>query len=182
LPFDPAIAENLFVAISTDTGSFQYPNTTARTFEIAAELVRAGVDIGRTSQLIYENYPRRRVELLRELLKTMRFDEKGRVASFSLSLATAKQLAILPEDNEGLIDHLRAIQGVIVAIFFEELADGKVRVSMRSKNEKVNVCAICEQFGGGGHVLAAGARVRGALAEVEKKLLEAVRDVLGRNP
>ena len=119
---------------------------------------------------------------MRELLQTMRFDEKGRVASFSLSLATAKQLAVLPEDNEGLIDHLRAIQGVIVAIFFEELADGKVRVSMRSKNEKVNVCAICEQFGGGGHVLAAGARVRGTLAEVEKKLLEAVRDVLGRNP
>ena len=182
LPFDTAIAQNLFVAISTDTGSFQYPNTTARTFEIAAELVRAGVDIGRTSQLIYENYPRRRVELLRELLQTMRFDEKGRVASFSLSLATATQLAVLPEDNEGLIDHLRAIQGVIVAIFFEELADGKVRVSMRSKNEKVNVCTICEQFGGGGHILAAGARVRGGLAEVEKKLLEAVRDVLSRNP
>ena len=181
LPFDAAIAENLFVAISTDTGSFQYPNTSARTFEIVAELVRAGVDIGRTSQLIYENYPRRRVELLRELLQTMRFDAEGRVASFSLSLATAKQLGVLPEDNEGLIDHLRAIQGVIVAIFFEELADGKVRVSMRSKNKKVNVCAICEQFGGGGHVLAAGARVRGTLAEVEKKLLEAVRDVLSRN-
>ena len=181
LPFDAAIAENLFVAISTDTGSFQYPNTSARTFEIVAELVRAGVDIGRTSQLIYENYPRRRVELLRELLQTMRFDAEGRVASFSLSLATAKQLCVLPEDNEGLIDHLRAIQGVIVAIFFEELADGKVRVSMRSKNEKMNVCAICEQFGGGGHILAAGARVRGTLAEVEKKLLEAVRDVLSRN-
>ena len=181
LPFDAAIAENLFVAISTDTGSFQYPNTSARTFEIVAELVRAGVDIGRTSQLIYENYPRRRVELLRELLQTMRFDAEGRVASFSLSLATAKQLGVLPEDNEGLIDHLRAIQGVIVAIFFEELADGKVRVSMRSKNEKVNVCGICEQFGGGGHILAAGARVRGTLAEVEKKLLEAVRDVLSRN-
>ena len=67
LPFTPAIAENLYVAISTDTGSFQYPNTTARTFEIAAELVRAGVDVGRINQQVYENYPRRRVELLREL-------------------------------------------------------------------------------------------------------------------
>jgi hypothetical protein len=72
LPVDPAIAENLYVAISTDTGSFQYPNTTARTFEIAAELVRAGVDVGRVSQLTYENYPRRRVELLRDLLGTMK--------------------------------------------------------------------------------------------------------------
>jgi len=181
LPIDAAIAENLYVAISTDTGSFQYPNTTARTFEIAAELVRAGVDVGRVSQLTYENYPRRRVELLRDLLGTMRFDANDRVASFSLSLATAKKLGVLPEDNEGLIDHLRAIHGVIVAVFFEELADGKVRVSMRSKNEKVNVCAICEKFGGGGHVLAAGARVRGSLAEVERKILEEVRDVVGRD-
>ena len=181
LPIDAAIAENLYVAISTDTGSFQYPNTTARTFEIAAELVRAGVDVGRVSQLTYENYPRRRVELLRDLLGTMRFDANDRVASFSLSLATAKKLGVLPEDNEGLIDHLRAIRGVIVAVFFEELADGKVRVSMRSKSEKVNVCAICKKFGGGGHVLAAGARVRGSLAEVERKILEEVRDVVGRD-
>jgi bifunctional oligoribonuclease and PAP phosphatase NrnA len=181
LPLDSAIAQNLYVAISTDTGSFQYPNTTARTFEIAAELVQAGVDVGRVSQLTYENYPRRRVELLRDLLGTMRFEANGRVASFSLSLATAKKLGALPEDNEGLIDHLRAIRGVIVAVFIEELPDGKVRVSMRSKNEKVNVCAICEKFGGGGHVLAAGARVRGTLAEVEKKILEEICDVVGRS-
>jgi phosphoesterase RecJ-like protein len=181
LPIDSPIAENLYVAISTDTGSFQYPNTTARTFEIAAELVRAGVNVGRVSQLIYENYPRRRVELLRDLLGTMKFDANDRVASFSLSLAVAKKLGVLPEDNEGLIDHLRAIRGVVVAVFFEELADGKVRVSMRSKNEKVNVCAICEKFGGGGHVLAAGARVRGTLAEVENKILEEVRNVLDRD-
>jgi len=180
LPMDRAIAENLYVAISTDTGSFQYPNTTARTFEIAAELVQNGVDVGRVSQLTYESYPRRRVELLRDLLGTMRFDANDRVASFSLSLASAKKLGVLPEDNEGLIDHLRAIRGVIVAIFFEELADGKVRVSMRSKSKKVNVCAICEKFGGGGHVLAAGARVKGTLAEVEKKILEEVRDVVSR--
>jgi phosphoesterase RecJ-like protein len=178
LPLTPAVAENLYVAISTDTGSFQYPNTTARTFEIAAELVRAGVDIGRVSQLIYESYPRRRIELLRDLLRTMRFDEGGRVAYFSLSLECAKELGVLPEDNEGLIDHLRAIRGVIVAIFFDELPDGKVRVSMRSKSEKVNVCAICEKFGGGGHVLAAGARIRGSLREVEAKILEEVRNVL----
>jgi len=180
LPIDAAIAENLYVAISTDTGSFQYPNTTARIFEFAAELVCAGVDFGLVNRLTYENYPRRRAELLRDLLGTMRFEANDRVASFSLSLATAKKLGVLPEDNEGLIDHLRAIHGVIVAVFFEELADGKVRVSMRSKSEKVNVCAICEKFGGGGHVLAAGARLPGTLAEVEKKILEEVRDVVGR--
>jgi len=181
LPFNHDIAENLYAAISTDTGSFQYPKTSARTFEIAAELVRAGgLDVGKVSQQLYENYPRRRLELLRELLRTMRFSECGRVASFSLTLKTAADLAVLPEDNEGLIDHLRAIRGVIVAVFFEELADGKVRVSMRSKDESVDVCAICQKFGGGGHTLAAGARVRGSLAEVEEKVLEEIREALKR--
>lgn len=181
LPFDREIAENLYVAISTDTGSFQYPNTTARTFEIASQLVSAGVDVGKISQQLYENYPRRRVELLRELLGTMRFEGGGRVASFSLSLKTAAELGVLPEDNEGLIDHIRAIQGVVVAVFFEELAEGKVRVSMRSKNETADVCAICQKFGGGGHTLAAGARVRGTLPEVEQHVLEAICDVVDCN-
>src|SRR5216110_1048463 len=178
LPLNHEIAENLYAAISTDTGSFQYPKTSARTFEVATELVCTGIDVGQLSQQLYENYPRRRVELLRELLCTMRFERDGRVASFSLGLQTAAELQVLPEDNEGLIDHLRAIRGVIVAVFFEELTDGKVRVSMRSKSDAVDVCAICQKFGGGGHTLAAGARVRGTLAEVERNVLEEICDVV----
>lgn len=178
LPIDPDIAENLFVAISTDTGSFQYPSTTARTFEIGAELLECGVDIARVSQLLYESYPRRRVELLRELLGTMRFEADGQVASFSLSLKAADELGVIPEDNEGLIDHLRAVEGVVVAVFFEELPDGKVRVSMRSKSEAADVSAICIRFGGGGHKLAAGARLRGTLPEVEERILEATREMV----
>jgi phosphoesterase RecJ-like protein len=181
LPMDAAIAENLFVAISTDTGSFQYPNTTARTFEIGAELLRCGVNVGRVSQLLYESYPRRRAELLRELLGTMRFEGHGKVASFSLSLAVAARLGAKPEDNEGLIDHLRAIQGVVIAVFFEELPEGKVRVSMRSKSDAADVCAICENFGGGGHKLAAGARVRGTLGEVEERVLKEICHVVDCN-
>ena len=180
-PLDPDIAENLFVAISTDTGSFQYPNTTARTFEIAGELVRVGLNVGEIGRKTYENYPRRRLELLRELLRTMRFEADGRVASFALDLKTAAELSVIPEDNEGLIDHLRAVRGVIAAVFFEELADGKVRVSARSKSDAVDVSAICQKFGGGGHKLAAGARIRGALAEVRERVLEEVCDVVKRN-
>src|SRR5438477_5098640 len=112
----------------------------------------------------------------------MRFEANDRVASFSLSLATAKKLGALPEHNEGLIDHLRAVRGVIVAVFFEELADGKVRVSMRSKSEAVDVSAICQKFGGGGHKLAAGARIRGKLAEVRERVLEEVCAIVKRNP
>src|ERR1051325_6609933 len=173
LPLDEQIAENLFAAISTDTGSFQYQNTTARTFEIAADILRCGIQVGELSQKIYESYPRRRIELLRVLLDRMHFDADGKVASFSLPLATANELGVIPEDNEGLIDHLRAIQGVIVAIFFEELEDGKVRVSMRSKDERADVCAICVSFKGGGHKLAAGARVLGALDDVAERVIAA---------
>ena len=173
LPLDEPIAENLFAAISTDTGSFQYQNTTARTFEIAADILRCGIRVGELSQKLYESYPRRRIELLRVLLDRMRFDAGGKVASFSLPNATAHELGVIPEDNEGLIDHLRAIQGVIIAIFFEELEDGKVRVSMRSKDERADVCAICVSFKGGGHTLAAGARVLGTLDDVANRVIEA---------
>ena len=173
LPLDEAIAENLFAAISTDTGSFQYPNTTARTFEIAADILRCGIKVGPLSQQLYESYPRRRIELLRVLLDRMHFDADGKVASFSLPMATANELGVIPEDNEGLIDHLRAIQGVIIAIFFEELEGGKVRVSMRSKDERADVCEICLRFKGGGHKLAAGARVSGALDDVANRVIAA---------
>src|SRR5712671_1680449 len=95
LPLNHDIAENLYAAISTDTGSFQYPKTSARTFEIAAELVRSGgLDVGKISEQLYENYPRRRLELLRDLLRTTRFTAGDRAASFSLSLKTAAELGV----------------------------------------------------------------------------------------
>jgi phosphoesterase RecJ-like protein len=174
LPFTPEIGENLFVAISTDTGSFQYPNTTARTFEIAGDLVRAGVKVGKLSQQMYESYPRRRIDLLRALLNVMKFSCDNRVASFTLSQDTASSLGAEPEDNEGLIDYIRAIEGIIVAAFIEELPEGKVRISLRSKDPSADVCRICAQFGGGGHTLAAGARIKGDLAAVEEKVLKAI--------
>jgi len=147
---------------------------------LPARTSSAAIDVGKISQQLYENYPRRRLELLRELLQTMRFSESGRVATFGLSLKTAGELGVIPEDNEGLIDHLRAVSGVIVAVFFEEVPDGKVRISMRSKDERIDVSAICQTFGGGGHTLAAGARVLGTLAEVEQKVLEEIDETVRR--
>lgn len=179
LPFTYEMADNLFVAISTDTGSFQYPNTSARSFEIGAELVKAGVNVGRLSQLVYESYPLRRIELLRTVLNTLKIGSNGRMASFSLSMEAAAKIGAKPEDNEGLIDYIRAIEGVIVAAFIEELPEGKVRISLRSKDSRVDVCKICAQFKGGGHTLAAGARIPGTLAEVETKVLKAISDEIG---
>jgi phosphoesterase RecJ-like protein len=174
LPITYAMADNLFVAISTDTGSFQYPNTTARTYEIAADLIRAGVNVGELSQHMYESYPRRRLELLRALLNVLRFTNNDRVASFALSLETARKLGAKPEDNEGLIDTIRAVDGVVVAAFIEELPEGKVRISLRSKDPKIDVSKICSAFGGGGHTLAAGARLAGPLGDAEEKVLAAI--------
>lgn len=171
-----AVAENLFVAISTDTGSFQYPSTTARTYEIGAELIRLGANVGRISQDLYESYPLRRVQLLKSLLNELRLTSGNRVASFALTMAEASALGVQPEDNEGLIDHIRAIQGVQVAVFFEELPDGRIRVSARSKNPRYDVCKICQSFGGGGHALAAGTRVRGTLDEVRTAFLKKIDD------
>ena len=173
-PVSREIAENLFVAISTDTGSFQYPRTTARTYEIGARLIEAGVKVGQLSQKMYESYPRRRLELLRALLNVLRFEAGGQIASFALSLATSQALGAQPEDNEGLIDTIRAVEGVVVAAFFEELPEGKVRISLRSKDPRADVCKICAQFGGGGHTLAAGARYRGTLAETQELVLAAI--------
>jgi phosphoesterase RecJ-like protein len=181
LPLTSEMASNLFVAISTDTGSFQYPNTTARTFEIGAELVRAGVPVGQLSQQIYESYPRRRLELLRALLNVLRMSSEDRVASFSLTLEMAAAIGAQPEDNEGLIDSIRSIEGVVAAAFFEEMPGGKVRMSLRSKDARVDVSKVCAAFGGGGHTLAAGARVEGALAEVEEKVLSVIAHELARS-
>jgi phosphoesterase RecJ-like protein len=173
-PITPAMADNLYAAVSTDTGSFQYDKTSPDTFRLAADLVEKGVNVPELSRKMYDSYPRRRLELLKALLNSARFDCDDRVASFSLSLETAKNLAVLPEDNEGLIDHLRAVEGVQVAVFFEELPENKVRVSMRSKEPRFDVCKICGLFGGGGHPQAAGARLVGPLESAEEKVLEAI--------
>ncbi|CAN5631038.1 bifunctional oligoribonuclease/PAP phosphatase NrnA [soil metagenome] len=170
----PEMAANLYAAISTDTGSFQYAGTDSRTFAAASGLVVAGVQVAELSRQMYENYPRRRVELLRHALNDAKYDCEDRVVSFALPLTVVHELSLLPEDNEGIIDHLRAVEGVVAAVFFEELPDGKVRVSARSKDPRVDVCKICGQFGGGGHPLAAGARIAGSLAEVQEKFLKAV--------
>jgi phosphoesterase RecJ-like protein len=167
-PVSLAVAEALFVAISTDTGSFRYRNTSAHTFEVVAELVRQGVDVARISHFLYESQPKRRVLLLHELLQN------------ALTLEKKRQLGIQPADTDGLIDIVRSIDTVIVAILFEELEDHRVRVSMRSKNTDIDVNKICGEFGGGGHPLAAGARIRGSLEEVEKLVANRVSDEMAR--
>lgn len=180
LPLDAEIGANIYVAISTDTGSFQYQGTTARTYEIGAALIRLGVDISTLARETYENFPRRRIELLRGLMNTMEFTHGGRVASWGLTLEMASGIGMKPEDAEGLIDTLRSIQGVVVAAAFEELPgpDGKVRLSLRSKDPRIDVGQVCAVFGGGGHAMAAGARLRGPLSEAKARVFQVLDEAL----
>jgi phosphoesterase RecJ-like protein len=170
----PEMAVNLFAAISTDTGSFQYEGTSARTYEIAAELIRRGVNVAALSQSLYENQPKRRLNLLRHALVNARFSCGDRVASFALSLADVDHLGVIPEDSEGIIDNLRSVKGVKAAAFFEELPEERVRLSLRSKDASFDACSLCAQFGGGGHPMASGARIKGSLKDVEERVLSAI--------
>lgn len=164
-------ATHLYAAISTDTGSFRYPSTSAETMRMVADLIDAGVDVGTVNQELYESYPMRRVEALSFLLKDLRMDCGERCASVSLSLEASAAMGLRPGDTEGVIDVIRAIDTVIVSVFFEELEDGRIRVSSRSKSTRVSVGEICASFGGGGHTLAAGARLPGPLEEAADAFL-----------
>ncbi|MBX9743067.1 MAG: bifunctional oligoribonuclease/PAP phosphatase NrnA [Chthoniobacterales bacterium] len=174
----PAMATNLYVAISTDTGSFQYSQTSAKTFEIAASLIRAGVNVEAISQAMYASQPWRRFELLRHALTNVQLSPDGRVVSFALSLADALSFGIQPEDTEGIIDVARSVEGVMVAVFFEELPEGKVRLSLRSKTEAFDAALFCSFYGGGGHRMAAGARIASSLEKVEKEVLARIAATL----
>ena len=177
-PFSAAIAENLYTAISTDTGSFQYSNTTPATYRWAARLVEAGLDVGELNRKIYQSHPLRRIRLLGELLKGLEISAEGRCASWFLTGAMLDRTGARPEDTENMIDHIRGIEGVIAAAFFEELSDGRVRLSLRSKDPRFDASALCTRFGGGGHRMAAGARLRGPLDDARRQVLSAIHEAL----
>jgi phosphoesterase RecJ-like protein len=174
LPMPAESRDAIYVAVSTDTGSFQYPSTTAKTYEMAADLIRRGLDVGTINSQTYDEQPYRRLELMRALLNTLERTPDGIVAHWTMRDRTRVDLALRPEDSEGLIDVIRAIRGVQVAVFFEELPDGKIRVSMRSKDRRLDVCKIAMEFGGGGHALAAGIRMPGPVEEAKTRVLDAI--------
>ncbi len=177
-PITANIGQSLYAAIATDTGFFQYPRTSARTHEIVAAIVRTGVDLAGVAAMLNGNSSRRRFELMRVFLDCAKFECDGRLVSSALSMADTQSVGATPEDSEGLIDLIRGVAGVRVAIFFEEMPEQKVRISMRSKSPEVDVSELCGRFGGGGHPAAAGARVAGDLAGVQTQVLELVRHAI----
>lgn len=173
------IATCLFAAISTDTGSFSFPNTTAESLRVSAELIEAGVDVGDLSRRVYESYPYARVQLLQMTLADLKLVDNGRIAYFWVTKDMLEESGAKREDTEGLIDYARSIEGVLVAVLFEELDEpNRIRISLRSKHPKVDVNSIARHFGGGGHREAAGARIPGESHEVEQEVIATVSATL----
>lgn len=179
-PITDAVMQHLYTAVSTDTGSFQYSSTNARTHHIAGEMLAAGLDSSRLAQLLYHTHPARRLQLLRAMLNEMDIRADGRIASWQFTRALMDEVQVQSGDTEGLIDTLRMIDSVIAAVIFEEMADGKIRVSARSKDQRLDVSAVCGQFGGGGHRLAAGTRMRGPIGAAAETFLTALEHEVRR--
>lgn len=172
------MAVSLFVAISTDTGSFSYPATTAQSFHIAADLVGQGLKVGDISKIIYESHPLGRFKLMQRFLSKTGFHAGNRIAYSWIHPEDYRETQAMPEDSEGLIDMIRSIDTVVCAVMFEHLEDGKIRLSLRSKDPHVDVNKVAQKFGGGGHALAAGARTSGRADEVQKQVLSELEKIL----
>jgi phosphoesterase RecJ-like protein len=179
-PVTPAIADCLFTAVSTDTGSFRYATTRPETFCAAAELVGQGADLGKIGHRVYDSHPMSRFRLLRHVYKQARLTHDDRIAYFWLRKGDYGRVGAEREESEGLIDHIRAIEPVIVACVFEEQEDGVVRISLRSKSDAVDVDEVAQLFGGGGHKAAAGARLTGTRLAVQRRVLRALRQAIDK--
>jgi len=174
-PFTPRIADCLFTAVSTDTGSFQYPTTRPGTFHVGGELVTRGADLATISGEVYESFPLSRARLLKHVYSRFKLAHNDRIAWFWLKKSDLVRTGADSNDTEGLIDHIRAIEPVIVACVFEEIESELTRISLRSKSGRVNVNEIAAQFGGGGHPAAAGARIPGNPLSVQRRVIAAVK-------
>ncbi len=168
---DGDAATLLFAAIMSDTGSFRFGNTTSEVFTVASHLVKAGAQPDRISREIYDTRSWSYVRLLARALERLGRSDDGRVAWISLTNQMFKEERARRDQTEGLIQYPRMIDGVEVAMLFRELEDrDDVRVSFRSR-ERVDVSALAQEFGGGGHERAAGCTVKGPLEQAQKSVI-----------
>ncbi|MEX2447685.1 MAG: bifunctional oligoribonuclease/PAP phosphatase NrnA [Solirubrobacterales bacterium] len=155
----PEIAAALYVGLVTDTGKFMYENTNARTHRIAADLIEAGVDVDETYRRLYEHVPAEKLRLLARALEGIERRCDGNLVFAYISAADYEASGAGEEMTEGIIDHLRSVEGARVAALIRDLGDrgGAARkVSLRSSGGEIDVSAIARKHGGGGHKRAAG--------------------------
>src|SRR5882672_4304731 len=173
------IAECVYTALITDTGSFHYSNTTERTFKVASELVRTGVKPAKTAEAVFASYPWSRIQLMGAVLSTARRDESGHVACMRQTLDMQRQAQASDEDADGFVNYPLTVGEVEAVAMLKESEPGVYRTSLRSKGD-VNVAKVAEKFGGGGHRNAAGCTLRGTWEEAEEKIIALLQDAVER--
>src|SRR6202030_4100418 len=169
VPIDRDIATCLYTALMTDTGSFMFEGTNEHTFTVARELVLAGADPAQCARPIYFGHSTAKLRLLGAALSNLH--REGLLAWISVSQEQMLRCHAKEEDCEGLVNYALSIQGVEVALFLRELADGRFRVSLRSKG-KLDVAAVAERFGGGGHQCASGCALDGPLPVAAARIVK----------
>ena len=159
-----AAAQALYVGLATDTGFFRFNSTSARAHEIAAELLRLGVDPAATYQRLHERNAEAYLRLLGHALTGLRVEGRGQIASVEIARALLASLGAESVDPTDILNVLLTLDGVKVAILFRELGDGRVKVSLRSKGT-LDVHRLASEFGGGGHRNASGIVLTRAMGE-----------------
>jgi bifunctional oligoribonuclease and PAP phosphatase NrnA len=169
-PLTPDVATHIYLGILTDTGSFHFSHMTPRTFEIARRCVEAGADPQWIARTHYDSSTLGRVKIFGAVLNSMQLDPSGRVALLTITQALAEANGASYDDTEGLINFPLTVKDIKAVAFFKEMADRTWRVSMRSKGN-VDVRVIASQFGGGGHVNAAGCSATGELPGLQQTFM-----------
>jgi phosphoesterase RecJ-like protein len=177
-PVTEKMAEALFVAVATDTGWFQFGNTNSRVYRACAELIDAGAKPAEIYDNLYQNFSQSRFKLMAAMLNTLELHFDGRYAAQHLRREDFEKTGAAFKDTENLIDECRRIGTVEVAALFVELADGRIKCSLRSRGT-VDVRTIAQKFGGGGHKMAAGVHLPGPLEEVKRLIFKEVTARLG---
>ena len=186
LGLTPAIAEALYIAVVTDTGRFQYANTTAKALRLAAELVEAGADVHRVFQGVYENVAFAKLKLVARALENAEVFEGGRVVVSHLEREDFEAAGAEEPYSEGIIDYLRAVEGSELAALIREppTANGPThRISLRTTEADLDVSAIARKSGGGGHRQAAGFSSEASIEEITEFIRrEFLAQVNGKEP
>jgi len=165
------IAECVYMALVTDTGSFHFSNTSDRTLKVASELIKAGALPSKIGEAVYNNYPWSRIELMRCVLGTVKRDALGKIAILRQTLEMGENSGSVDGDNNGFVNIPLAARDVVAAIYMREVGENRFRASLRSKGD-INVARVAERFGGGGHRNAAGLKIDGDWDEAEKKIVD----------
>ena len=172
-PLTPEIALPLYVAISTDTGGFQFSNTTAYTHIVAAALMETGIDYQTVNKVFFRTKTRKRLALEADMLTNLEYFDRERVAFLYVPRSLMARLQATESDAEELSSLGAQIQGVDCAVTFRELGEGEWKLSVRT-GERVNATEVCRLMGGGGHARAAGCTVKADLTEVKRRCLAAI--------